>query len=34
MRERTIVYIIAAVVAAHFLFAIGYLWWKIYGKKK
>jgi hypothetical protein len=33
MSDRVIIYIIVAVIVGHFLFAVGYLWWKIYGKK-
>jgi hypothetical protein len=30
MSDRTFVYIIVAIVVAHFLFAVAYLLWKIY----
>ncbi len=34
MSDRTFIYIIAAIVLAHFLFAVGYLIWKIYTAPK
>jgi len=34
MSDRTFVYIIVAVVVAHFIFAVVYLIWKIYSAPK
>lgn len=34
MSDKTFVYIIVAIVMAHFLVAVGYLIWKIYSAPK
>ena len=34
MSDKTTVYIIVAIVVFHFVFAVGYLFWKIYSAPK
>lgn len=34
MGDKTFVYVIVTIVVAHFLFAVGYLIWKIYSAPK
>ncbi len=34
MSTKTTVYIIVAIVVFHFVFAVGYLFWKIYSAPK
>lgn len=34
MSDKTTIYIIVAIVVFHFVFAVGYLFWKIYSAPK